>query len=134
MQRVFMLRSQRDGEVRHTHPIVGPGVVRVGLQHPVEPGEQLFGAVIRVEDDRHLVQRRDGAGVERERDGAGNRRLIARGGEGFMSLRWLRTASTRGRHLVVCVLDALATVEGAAALRDLNDDRVLRHLRRLEAG
>ena len=52
-----------------------------------------------------------------------------------MSLLWLRTVSPRGRpHLVVCVLDALATVEGAAALRDLNDDRVLRHLRRLEAG
>jgi len=70
------------GVVRHTHPTMALGVARVGLQHPIEPGEQLFGAVIRVDDDRHLVQWRDGAGVERERDGAGNRRLITRGGEG----------------------------------------------------
>eukprot|EP00966_Prymnesium_polylepis_P273475 6317535-Prymnesium_polylepis.3 len=73
----------------------------VRLEHAVKPRQELLGAVVGVHDHGHAVHGRDGAHVHRAGDGASDRRLVVR------------------------VLDALAAVEGATALRDLDDHRVL---------
>ena len=82
----------------------------VGVEHAVEPGEELLGAVVRVENDGDAVRRRDGADVVGRSDGAGDGRLL------------------------VAVLDALAGEEGGTALRDLDDDGRLGVTGALERG
>ena len=47
-------------------------VLLVGVHHPVEPGQEFLGAVVRVQDDGDSVRRSDGADEVRAGDGAGD--------------------------------------------------------------
>lgn len=71
----------------------------VGVEHAVEPGEELVGAVVGVEHDGDTVSGGDGADEVSGGDGTGDRALLL------------------GR-----VGEALATEEVGATLRDLEDD------------
>lgn len=68
------------------------------IEHPVEPREQLLGAVISVKDDRDAILRGDGADVVGGGDSTGN-----------------------GRGLVL-VVDAFAAEVGSTSLGELEDD------------
>lgn len=102
----------------------------VGLEHAVEPREELGGAVVRVEDDGadssvatpmavvhafevnlHAIVGGDGSDVVGGSGGTGD-----------------------GGLLLVGVLQALAAEEGSTALRDLEDDGRVDVSRGLEAG
>jgi len=77
-------------------------VVRlIGFEHTVEPLQELLGAVVRVEDDRHSIRGSDGTDIVRGGDGTGNGRLL------------------------VLVIETLAAEEGTTALGDLDDYRRL---------
>jgi hypothetical protein len=80
----------------------GPQLTRI--KHPVEPGEQLLGAVVGVHDDRDAVQGGDGADIVGAGNGTGNGSFLLFG----------------------AVLDALAGKEGGTALRALDYNRGLR--------
>jgi hypothetical protein len=71
----------------------------VGLEHAVEPGEELLGAVVGVEDNGDVVGGGDGADEVSSRDRASNR-----------------------ASLVLAVGEALAAEEVGTTLRDLEDD------------
>lgn len=85
-------------------------VFLVGVEHAVEPWQELLGAVVGVEDDGDAVGGRDGADVVGRGDGAGN-------GGGL-----------------VAVGDALAGKVGSTALRGLQDDGGLGVAGGLEGG
>ena len=70
----------------------------ISLQHPVEPGEQLLGTVVRVEDDGDVVV----LGHEAHVLGPGN--------------------GAQDGGLLLGVLDALAGQEGGPAVGELDDD------------
>ena len=80
----------------------------VGLEHAVEPGEELLGAVVGMEDDGDAVVLGDGTDVHGEGDGAG--------------------------HGGVRLLDGLADHEGAPSVGDLDHDGTVVLLGGLEAG
>ena len=71
----------------------------VGLEHAVEPWQELLGTVVRVEHDGDAVRRGDSADVGGGGAGTGN-----------------------GGSLVSAVGETLAAEEGGAALGDLEDD------------
>ena len=75
----------------------------------VKPRQQIFGAVVGVQDDGHAILLGHGANVVRARHSAGDRRLE------------------------VGVVQALARVELRAARRELNNDRCVGLARGLEA-
>ena len=74
-------------------------VLLIGVQHPVEPGQELLGAVVAVQDDGHAVV------LGHEADVVGARHRPEDGGP------------------LTVVGDALAGVERGAAVRELDDDR-----------
>ena len=80
----------------------------VGLEHAVEPGEELLGAVVRVEDDGDAVVLGNGTDVHGKGDGTGD------GGVGL--------------------LDGLADHEGTSSVGDLDHDGTVVLLGGLEAG
>jgi hypothetical protein len=77
---------------------VGLEVGLVGVEHAIEPGEELLGAVVGVEDDRDAVCGSKRANVVGSSDGAGN-----------------------GSALVT-VANTLSGEEGSTTLRELKDD------------
>jgi hypothetical protein len=73
-------------------------VLLVLVEHTIEPGQKLLGAMVSVEDNGNAISRGNGSNVV----GSGDR--------------------TSNRSLLVLVVDALAGKEGRAALRALEDD------------
>jgi hypothetical protein len=71
----------------------------VGIEHAVEPWQELLGAVVRVEDDGDTVVRGDGSNV------VGSSGRSSDGG------------------LLVAVGKTLTTEESGSSLRELEDDR-----------
>lgn len=52
-------------------------VLLVGIEHAVEPGQQLLGAVVRVENNGDAVSRSNAADVVSGGDSTGNGSLLA---------------------------------------------------------
>jgi hypothetical protein len=102
------------GKVEHVRREEGLSVLLevllVGGEHAVEPGEELLGAVVGVEDDGDTIGGGDGADVVSGSDGTGDGRLL------------------------LVVLDTLTGEEGGTTLRDLEDDGCLRVAGTLEGG
>lgn len=92
------------GQVQHVGREEGDTVFLevglIGVQHAVEPGQELLGTVVRVHDDGDPVSGGDGTDESGGGDGTGDRGLL----------------------LVGVVLDSLAGPEGGSSLRDLEDD------------
>ena len=88
-------------------------VVLVGVQQPVEPGQPVAHAVVRVEDDRHAVELRELAHLERARHAPGDGGLVG--------------------HAVLA-RDELAGQELAAAARELHDHGAAELRGRLQTG
>jgi hypothetical protein len=92
------------GQVQHVRGEEGDTVLLevglVGVQHSVEPGQELLGAVVRVHDDGDSVSGSDGSDESGGGDGTGDRGLL----------------------LVSVVLDSLSGPEGGTSLGDLEDD------------
>ena len=92
------------GQVQHVRGEEGDTVLLevglVGVEHSIEPGQELLGAVVRVHDDGDSVSRGDGSDESGGGDGTGDRGLL----------------------LVGVVLDSLSGPEGGSSLRDLEDD------------
>jgi len=104
------------GQVQHVGREEGDTVLlEVGLvsvQHSVEPGQELLGAVVRVHDDGDSVSGGNGSDKGGGSDGSGDGSLL----------------------LVRVVLDSLSGPEGGSSLGDLEDDGRLEVSGGLESG
>lgn len=72
---VHRLLGQVDHVRREEGLAVSLVVALARLEHPIEPGKQLLGTVVGVEDDGHAVLLRHRTHVERTGDSSGDRSL-----------------------------------------------------------
>jgi hypothetical protein len=94
----FSKHSRRDS--REEGNTVLLEVSLIGVQHSIEPRQQLLGTVVRVHDDGDSVSRSNGPDESGSSDGSGDGGLL----------------------LVGIVLDSLSGPEGSSSLGYLEDD------------